>query len=398
MKKKIIWVICHYASPTKYGYGGRPFFLAEEFIRMGYEVTIFASTSNYQLFTKPYVKRIFASEDINGVKVIWVKGINYTDSKGLKRVVSWFLFSFLLLFFRYKRLTRPDIIIVSSLSIIPVINGWLLKKRHPESLFIFEIRDIWPKTLIDIGGYSKYNPLVLVLGWIEKFGYNVADYIVATMPRADLHIKNTIRKNFKFTCIPQGIDLDTLSRNVDLSSEEISTYFPASGFVVGYAGALGTSNSLDTLINAAHIINKKSVQDIHFVLLGDGNAKEKLMKLAEGLPNVHFMPRIPKNKVQSFLKQCNILHDSVKPVPLYDYGLSRNKWMDYMISGKPMVVSYSGFVSLINEAECGTVVTAGDPQLLAVAILKYYKMDKDYVFRNRTFDILAKQYQKIFES
>lgn len=409
MNRKSIWIICHYASPTKYGYGGRPFFLAEEFMKMGYDVTVFASTSNYQLITKPAVKRIFASEEINGVKVVWVRGMNYSDTRGLKRVISWFQFSFLLLFFRYKKLSKPDVIIVSSLSIVPVINGWLLKKRYPGAQYIFEIRDIWPQTLIDIGGYSKFNPLVMLIGCLEKFGYNQADHIVATMPRADLHIKKIIRKSFNYTCIPQGIDLDTLSKNADLSSEEIDKYFPSSGFVVGYAGAIGMSNSLGTLINAARIIDKWSFKDIYFVLLGDGNDKEHLRKMASGLTNISFMPRIPKNRVQSFLKKCSILHDSVKPVPLYDYGLSRNKWMDYMISGKPMIVSYSGFVSLINEANCGTVVPAGDPEKLAEAIIEYYKMDRvlleqigqrgrDYVFRNRTFDVLAKQYQKIFES
>ena len=409
MSRKSIWIICHYASPTKYGYGGRPFFLGEEFIKMGYNVTIFASTSNYQLITKPVIKRMFAFEEINGVKVVWVRGINYSDTKGLKRVISWFCFSFLLLFFNYEKLVKPDVIIVSSLSIIPVINGWLLKKRFPGSKYVFEIRDIWPQTLIDVGGYSRFNPLVMLIGCFEKFGYNHADHIVATMPRADLHIKKIIRKSFNYTCIPQGIDLDTLSKNVDLSSEEKDKYFSSTGFVVGYAGAIGMSNSLETVIKAARIIDKLLIKDIYFVLLGEGNAKEHLRKMADGLPNVCFMPRIPKNRVQSFLKQCSILHDSVKPVPLYDYGLSRNKWMDYMISGKPMVVSYSGFVSLINEANCGTVVPAGDPEKLAEAIIEYYKMDKvqleqigrrgrDYVFRYRTFEVLAKQYRQIFEN
>jgi glycosyltransferase involved in cell wall biosynthesis len=141
--------------------------------------------------------------------------------------------------------------------------------------------------------------------------------------------------------------------------------------------------------------------------VGDGSEKENLIQLAKGLKNVYFIPRISKKKIQSFLSNCTILHDSVMPVNLYSYGLSRNKWMDYMLSGKPMVVSYSGHVSLINEAGCGIVVPAGDPERLAAAILEYYYMDRrqleetgrkgrEFVLENRTFAKLAADYRKIF--
>ena len=129
MPKKNIWIISHYASPIKYGYGTRLFLLSEEFIKMGYNVTIFTSTSNYQLNIKPVTHKIFTHEDINGINLVWVKGINYSDAGGFKRVLSWFIFSFFLLFYRSERTNKPDIIIVSSLSIIPVINGWLFRKR-----------------------------------------------------------------------------------------------------------------------------------------------------------------------------------------------------------------------------------------------------------------------------
>jgi glycosyltransferase involved in cell wall biosynthesis len=407
MLKKKIWIICHYATPQKYGYGTRQFLLAEEYLKMGYEVTVFASPSNYQINVLPVTKGMFTREVLNGVEVVWVKGIRYSNPAGLKRVFSWFVFSFFLMFYPCKRSELPGIIVVSSLSLITVLNGWFLKMRSPDSQFIFEIRDIWPQTLIDVGGYSRFHPLVMLLGWIEKAGYKRADNIVATMPRADLHIAKRIKKEFKFTCIPQGIDLLTASQDLELTDTEKEAYFPQSGFIVGYAGAFGRSNSLDTIIRTAHIIAERSIGDICFVLVGDGSEKENLIQLAKGLKNVYFIPRISKKKIQSFLSNCTILHDSVMPVNLYSYGLSRNKWMDYMLSGKPMVVSYSGHVSLINEAGCGIVVPAGDPERLAAAILEYYYMDRgqleetgrkgrEFVLENRTFAKLASDYRKIF--
>jgi glycosyltransferase involved in cell wall biosynthesis len=409
MDNKNIWIISHYASPLQYGYGTRLFMLGEEFIKMGNEVTIFTSTSNYQLSIKPVTKGVFTHEDINGIDLIWVKGLNYSNTSGFKRVLSWFIFSFLLIFYRADKAKRPDVIIVSSLSIIPVINGWLWKKRFPKCHFILEIRDIWPQSLIDIGGYSKYHPLIILLGWFEKFGYNHSDHIVATMPRADQHIKSRIKKPFNFTCIPQGVDLNVLKQGIEMSEVEKKAVFSKPGFIVGYAGSIGRSNSLETLIKAAILINSRSINDIHFVLLGNGNAKADLIKMAENLNNFTFVQKIEKNKVQSFLSQCDVLYASARQVPLYNYGISPNKLIDYMLSAKPIIYSFSGYESLISEANCGIIVPADDPEKLVEAILYYYKLRKEdreqigkrgseFVLTKRTFNILARKYQEIFAS
>ncbi|MCU0363406.1 MAG: glycosyltransferase family 4 protein, partial [Bacteroidales bacterium] len=305
MTNKRIWIICHYATPRQYGYGTRQFLLAEEYLKLGYEVTVFASPSNYQLNKVPSLRGLFTRENINGVETVWVWGIRYSNPAGLKRVLSWFIFSFLLLFYPVPKKKLPGIIVVSSLSLVTVINGLFLKLRSPKSQFIFEIRDIWPLTLTDIGGYSPYNPLVILLGWIEKTGYRKADNIVATMPRADLHIRKRIGSDFNFTCIPQGLDLYDAGSDSELSEEERKAIFPEDGFIIGYAGAFGRSNSLDTLVKAARLINDRGIQGIHFILLGDGSEKDRLVSLAEGLGNLKFVPRMPRKKVHAFLKCCS---------------------------------------------------------------------------------------------
>ena len=37
------------------------------------------------------------------------------------------------------------------------------------------------------------------------------------------------------------------------------------------------------------------------------------------------------------------------------FGVSSNKWIDYMYSAKPVIISYSGYKSLINDPGCGRV-------------------------------------------
>jgi glycosyltransferase involved in cell wall biosynthesis len=90
---------------------------------------------------------------------------------------------------------------------------------------------------------------------------------------------------------------------------------------------------------------------------------------------------------------------------LAKYGLSRNKWIDYMYAGKPIICSYSGFQSMINEANSGSFVPYADADALSDEIMKYYKLPKNeleslgqnakkYILENRSFTALAEEYLK----
>ena len=406
--KKILWYISQYAIPVKYGFGTRHFYLSKEFVKKGMDVYVIASAYN-KFFesakTFPRDAEIYNFEEIDNVKACWIKGFRYKKNEGIGRIFSWLVFTWRLLFLPLEKFQRPDIIILSSLSLPPILVAYYFKLRFKCKL-IFEIRDIWPQTLIDIGNYSKNNLFVLLLGAIEKFGYRKADHITATMPAADLHIKRRINKPFKFTCIPQGIDLDLFQNNAQLEEQFIEQYIPKGKFVIGYAGTIGKSNALDTIIEAILELEAENPH-IHLVFLGEGPSKSELIQRAGSSESISFAPKVKKEMVGSFLQHCDVLYDSVKSVPLYQFGLSRNKWMDYMYSGKAMLISYSGYVSLINEAECGIIVPSEDKNVLKSAVLSLYKMDKaelekmgargrEYIIKNRTFDKLADLYIQLF--
>ena len=405
---KALWYISQYAVPVKYGFGTRHFYLGKEFVKKGIDVYIIASSYN-KFFESakvfPKDPKIYNFEEIDNVKVCWIKGFRYKKNEGLGRIISWFVFTWRLFFLPAKEFKKPDVIILSSLSLPPIIVAYYFKLKYKAKL-IFEIRDIWPQTLIDVGNYSKYHPFVMLLGAIEKFGYNKADHITATMPAANIHIRRRISKPFNYTCIPQGIDLELFQNQSELDQQFIDQFIPKGKFIIGYAGSLGKSNALETIIDAV-IELSKSNPEIHLVFLGEGPSKTELIERSKPSNNITFAPKVKKEMVGSFLKQCDLLYDSVKSVPLYEYGLSRNKWMDYMYSGKPMLVSFSGYVSLINEADCGIVVPSENKDALIIAIQDFYQTDqnklkemgargKEYVLQNRTFDVLAEKYKEIF--
>ena len=392
-----IWYISKYATPSKYFLGTRHFYLAEEWVKNGIDVTVITSNSSHLSNSLPKFSTTTFTEYINGVRTIWVNTFKSRKSSGISRIVSWFDFDLKLLMFSKKKLLSPDVIIVSSLSLTTILPAWLLSKKYNAKL-VFEIRDIWPLSIIVLGNYSKFNPFIIYLSWLEKFGYNKSNLIVGTMPNLIEHVRVNCKISTKCICIPQGLSINFYNNEqIEIDPNYIINHIPNNKFIICYAGTLNINNPLKAFINAAEIL--KNETHIHFIILGDGNLKKHYEEASKYLPNISFPPTIHKNQVNSFLKNVDICYDSFDS-KLAKYGLSRNKWIDYMFASKPIICSYDGYQSMINEADCGTFVKFNDSIALAEVIKTYSCLSKDniekigirgkkYLIENRTFNKLA---------
>lgn len=399
---KNIWYISKYASPVKYGFGSRHFFLAKEFCKKGFKTIIISSDSNH-LINFPQFEKRYNTETVEGVKTIWIKTKKYKSNSSFSRVLSWLDFEWKLFMLPQKKLDKPDYIIVSSLSLLTIINGVYLKKKYRAKL-IFEIRDIWPLTLTEVDKINKHHPLIILLSLIEKFGIKNSDIIVGTMPNLSEHVNETLGINKKVYFIPQGLDESALSNPEEISENFINEFIPQNKFIIGYAGSIGKSNALDTFFDAAEKI--KSEKEIYFVILGDGPLKKIFVDKYKHLNNLIFIPKVGKQQVQSVLKHFDVLYDSVLNSKLYNYGLSRNKWIDYMYAEKPIIASYEGFRSMLNEAHSGFFIEPENTQKLIETILQIKNMTKierndlgikgkKWLIENRKFEKLATEYLNI---
>ena len=162
-----IWFISKYASPPLYAKApSRLFYLAREIEKLGNKVKLITSDSNH--FTNiPNTRKVYNNEHQEGVDITWIKTKKYKKTASFARILSWFDFERRLFFMKLDPTEKPDVVIVSSLSIFTVVYGYFLKKKF-KSFLVFEIRDIWPLTLIEEGGFSKWHPLSLIMGFIVK--------------------------------------------------------------------------------------------------------------------------------------------------------------------------------------------------------------------------------------
>ena len=395
MKLNILYISKYVLTPGRGSAGSRGFFLMNQLAEQGHAVTVVTSDSNH-LIAAPVLSSQYLCERIDALDVFWLRTYKYKSPKSAARIVSWLHFEWLLLFFPWRKLRRPDVIIVSSLSLLTILNGLVLRYLF-RCVLVFEVRDIWPLTLTEEGGYKFYNPLILVMALVEYLGYRFSDVIVGTMPNLGPHVKDILGFRKPVSCIPMGVTTLPLSESVPLPSDYKAAYLSSDNFVVAHVGTIGATNALETFFECADAM--QGYRDISFLLIGSGDLRDSFRSKYRHLHNIKFAPPIPKELVQEALAHCDLLYFSVYPSRVWEYGQSLNKLIDYMLSGKPIVASYSGYRSMINEAGCGSFVPAGNVLDLKNEILRFYCMSpterREIGTRGRLWLLEHRSYKKL---
>lgn len=373
--KKTIWIINQYSSTPDTGMGGRSFYFAQELARQGHKVYLIGSSFNHLLHTLPNLKGGVTFESVAGFTFVWVKMPSFAEAHSKQRVINWFLFPW-----RIQKLAKlikekPDAILCSSPSLISFLGAQRLAKKFNATL-VFEVRDIWPLTLTEVGGYSTKHPFIRFMQWVENKAYRDSDKVVSNLKNSVEHMVEHGLDREKFTWVANGFSLDEVNQNIQLS-QTVEQQLPRDRFIVGYTGTLGFANSLDTLIEAAEIL--KECRDIAFVLVGNGKEKIILQALVheKQLTNVTFIEPIPKVQIQAMLNQFDTCYLGWLKEELYRFGIGANKIPEYMYSGKPVIHAYSGACDPIVEFRVGLSTEAENSQALADTILKLYEMSEE---------------------
>jgi len=334
---------------------------------------VFASGFDHS--TKRYLKvsrdDLYRAEKREGVTFAWLRTLDYRDND-FRRILNMLSYAIQLLRCR-NDFSPPDVIIGSSMHpLAPTVAWWMSRKyRVP---FLFEIRDLWPQTAVDMGVWSASSVLARSLYAWEKFMCREARKVIVLMPFAGDYLADRGVDRNKVVWVSNGVDIEAFDRN---SQRELPDYVAnvlqrsKGEFHVLYAGAHGRPNDLDQLLDAANILKKRS-SPIRFVLIGDGSEKNRLQQKASALSldNVLFCPPISKESIAAALCRADCLALCVPESAVYKYGVSLNKLFDYLASGRPVVLAGNLPNDLVREAGAGLSVPPNDPKLLADALME----------------------------
>lgn len=373
MSRKIIWIINQYASLPSTGTGGRHRHLSRELAALGYKITLICARWTHGVRDDGAAERAPELEEFEGFQFLRIPTGKYKHAHDKKRILNWFFFAWKMKSLRKKLDETPDVIIYSSPSLIGYLSAYMLAKKYNAKL-AFEVRDIWPLTLIQLGGYKPSHPFIRFMQWIEDKAYRDSHVVVSNLKNSVDHMVQRGLVKDKFVWIPNGFSLYEVGQKISLNVN-VESQLPKDKFIVGYTGTIGLANALQNLVEAAELLKEHS--DIAFVLVGHGKEKEKLQQLIEdkGLDNVQFIDPIPKSEVQGILSNFDVCYIGLTRDPLFKFGVSPNKLFDYFYSGKPIIYAIdSGEYKPVLEANAGLHIPPQDSKALSQAVLQLYKM------------------------
>lgn len=371
----------------------------------GHQISVLAGMMHYGGNEKrEEYKGKFTAKKKQGDITVWRSHVSELyNSNFIGRMWGYFSFVFSSLYTGlFKVKGHYDVIIVTSPPLFVGITGYLISKlkRIP---FVFEIRDLWPESAIDTG-VLKNTGLIKMAYKFEKFIYRKASLINVLTPafRKKLIEEKSVPKD-KIVYIPNAADF-SLSDEL-LESFDVAKFKREEGlvgkFIITYVGAHGVANHLQQLVEAAKLLEDTNA---HFLLIGQGMEKKKLIKLAKDLNciNISFIDPVPKSDVFKYILASDIGTSVLKNVDTFKTIYS-NKTFDYMSCKKPILMAIDGVSrELVEDADAGLFVEPENPQDFAFKVRTYMDnqtlLEKQgingYIYAKKHFDrnVLAKKY------
>ena len=401
---KTIWIINHYATIPEYGMGGRHRHFARELALKGHKVYLICAGWTHLIKTDIETPRTITMETFEGFQFVRLPTPQYKDAHDRQRILNWFRFALQTCRLDKTITEKPDVIYCSSLTPVSFLAAEYLARKYRARL-VYEVRDIWPLTPVELGTFSARHPFIVFLQWIEDRAYRKSDQVISNLEGAFKHMVSRGMDRKKFSWISNGFARLDHQVSAPLNEQAMQS-IPKSKFVIGYTGSIGLANALDILFQAA--LKLKHRTDICFVLIGDGREKIRFQRLVKEnrLENVIFIDRIAKNEIPAALELFDACLLPVNDLTLYRFGISPNKLFDYFYAAKPVIQSYSGEYDLVTRYQAGTTVKSGDIDGLVCAILNMVRMPsserqqmgdngKKFVIDNHDYEILASKLEQI---
>jgi glycosyltransferase involved in cell wall biosynthesis len=369
--------------------------MAEGLRDRGHKVSVVTSYPQYNLV--PEIKKIrfnkFSVED--NIEVIRIKTLPHHKVNLILRGVSQLTLPYIF-FYNIKKYIKHkiDIVIVYSPPLPLAIAGGMIKAAYGAK-FILNVQDIFPQNAMDLGALNN-KLMIKFFEWMETKAYKIASKIAVHSHgnRKFLTGKKQVPVD-KIHVMHNWIDLKPYmnTTNTNVSRER---YGLNGKFLLLFAGVIGPSQGLDLVIKAANEL--KEIQDICFLLVGDGTEKERLRRMAKSysLRNVIFKPFVSKEEYPNLVKSSDIgmvCLSSKNKTPVVP-----GKILGYMAASIPVVAflnKESDAHVLIKDARCGySTIHNGHKGIAETIGMIYRERDKLKEYGENGFKYVSEHFSK----
>jgi len=388
--------------------------LARHWAEAGHEVSVLTGFPNHPtgvvpLEWRPRLHRLIYREKFAGANVdrTWLWPLPNRKSHERMRNYASFCISAAL---RGLTLPRPDVIIASSPQLLVGLSGWWLGfiRSIP---FVFEVRDLWPESLIAVGAADARSVLHRTLATISKFLYSNAQRIVVVSPAFKQHLVERCRVPAdKVDIVENGVETDlfapvpenvvaALRRKLSLESK----------FIASYIGTIGNAHGLETLLDAAGQLQRKS-PEITFLIVGEGAEKDRIKALAlsRGLTNVRLLDQQSREDVPALISASDACLVLLKKSDIFKTVIP-TKMLEFMSCARPVILAVEGQASrIVEEAGAGLIIQPEDSAALAQAVEELFagpqlaetlgRKGREYILQKFSREQTAQKYIAVLEN
>ncbi len=387
--------------------------LARHWAATGHDVTVLTGFPNHPTGVvpeewRPRLRRLTYSEKINGVNVVrtWLWPLPNRKAHERMRNYGSFCVSAGL---RGLAINRPDVIIATSPQLLVGLAGWWLAFAR-QIPFVFEVRDLWPESLVAVGAGSEDSLLHRMLAGIAGFLYERSGHIVVVTPAFKDHLVDRWRVSAeKISIVENGVETELFAPATAAEDQVLRGQLGAEGkFVASYIGTMGNAHGLETLLDAAEQLQSQNA-NVLFLLIGEGAEKEKIKALAgsRDLGNVRFLDQQPREKIPSFISISDACLVLLKKTEVFKTVIP-TKMLEFMSCARPVILGVDGQArQIVEEAQAGIVIEPENAVALGRAIAQLAEnrelgrilgqKGREYIVRNFSRARTATKYIEILQ-
>ena len=254
-----------------------------------------------------------------------------------------------------RRLKRPDLLFVPCFRHRDIVSAafWARKWRVP--LVLDPLISAYEKDVFERKKWPSDSPQAERRKKWESRLFATGDVVVADTAAHARFFQDHLQVRY------ENLQVLYVSAEQPLFSEKPPPK-PVPPFEILFYGSFLELHGIDVIINAAKKVNNP---DVHWVLLGEGDMKQKMQVEASNYPNIHFESWIPYEKLSDRIARAHIMLGVFGATVLTDLVIP-NKMFQSMAVGRPIITSISpAYKDSLEGSDLIGWVSGGDPVALA---------------------------------
>lgn len=362
----VLLLSLHY-PPEKTGNAPYTGALASAFAELGYQVSANVSHPHYPEWTVSEGYGQFTrAEVLDGVSVTRHRHYVPAVPRGLRRLLYELTFGARLIF---SKVGRPRVVIAVSPALFATAIAMLrVRLTSRQTPIVLWVQDIYTLGMSETGEGGE--TVRKVTRWVEGRTVRAADRVVVIHQRfADYLIKEFGADPHKIAVIRNWTHLAEAEKGADAGAARERLGWPSGVTLAVHTGNMGAKQGLENILDAARLADERSTP-VHFILVGDGGERRKLVELASGISRLSFVPPLDDEQYRLALAAADVLLVNEKT------GVSAmavpSKLTAYFDASRPVVAATDPdgiTASEVTAAGAGVVVPAGEPGRLLDAVM-----------------------------